>query len=162
MIKLKQITSTSTFLQGLLLQYLHEAVITIVCLQVSLPVSLHNNILHHLYKGIYTVVCLLLSLLTSLRSELLQSSLLVSLRSEILQSSLFVFLRSKYLQSPILAFLWNIFLQRLYKDIPMVTPIPSKPEIFIQGIHPKHEILLQNICKFTISSKQIKPEISKS
>ena len=36
------LTSTGTFLQGLFLQYLHETVITILCL-------------HHLYKGISMV-----------------------------------------------------------------------------------------------------------
>ena len=42
-------TSTlSTFLQGLFLQYLHKAVITILCLQPSLPVSAHEDILRHL------------------------------------------------------------------------------------------------------------------
>ena len=71
MINPNGITNTSTFLQGLFLQYLHEAVITIVYLQSSLPVSLHEDILRHLYEGISTVVCLLLSLLTFLRSEFL-------------------------------------------------------------------------------------------
>ena len=85
MIKLDGITSTRLFLQDFSLQYLHEAVIIIVCLQPSLPVSLQEGILWHLYKGISTVVYTLLSLLTSLRSEFLGSSLLVSLRSEILR-----------------------------------------------------------------------------
>ena len=69
MIKLNGITITNTFLQDLFIQYLHKAVILIVCLQRSLLVSLHNNILRHLYKDISTVVFLLSSLLTSLRSE---------------------------------------------------------------------------------------------
>ena len=153
MIKLNSITSTSTFLQGFFLHYLHKALITIVCLQPSLPVSLHKNILHHLYKGISTVVCLLMSILKSLRSEFLQSSLFVPLRSEILQSSLLASLWSTFLQSSLFASLWNIFLRRFYKDMLTVTPIPSKPEMSIQGIHPKLEILLQNIYEFMISSK---------
>ena len=77
------LTSTSTLLQGLFLQYLHEAVISILhlhrlykkistvvyllsLLQVSLRVSLREDILHHLYKGISTIVQLLLSLRVSL------------------------------------------------------------------------------------------------
>ena len=59
-------TSTSTFLQGLFLQYLHKTVITILSLQPSLPMSVHDNILRHLYKDIYTVVHLLSCLLASL------------------------------------------------------------------------------------------------
>ena len=157
-IKPNEITNTSTFLQGLLLQYIHKVVTNIVCLQPYLPVSLHEKNLCHLHKGISTIVCLLLFLLTSLRSEFLQLSLLVSLRSEILQLSLLTSLRSKFLRSSILASLWNIFLQRLYKDVPTVTLIPSKPEMFVQGIHSKPEILLQNIQEFTTLSKQVKPE----
>ena len=59
------LTSTSTLLQGLFLQYLHETIITILCLrrlyedistiiyllsslQVCLPVSLREDILRHL------------------------------------------------------------------------------------------------------------------
>ena len=84
MIKQTKITSTSTFLQGLFIQYLHKTVNTIVYLQPSVSVSLHDNILHHLYKGISMVVSLLSSLLTSLKSEFLRSSLLASLRSEFL------------------------------------------------------------------------------
>ena len=88
------------------------------------------------------------SLRTSLRSKFLRSSLLVSLRSGILQSSLLASLRSGTLQLSLLTSLpvclWNIFLQCLYKDIHTVTFIPSKPEIFIQGIHSKPEILIQN------------------
>ena len=69
MLKPTGITSTSIFLQGLFIQYLHNAVSNIVSLQPSLPVSLHDNILHHLYKSISMVVFLLSSLLTSLRSQ---------------------------------------------------------------------------------------------
>ena len=72
-------TSASTFIQGLFLQHLHKAVFTILCLQTSLPVSVHVDILRHLYKGISTIVHLLSPLLVSLRSEFLQSSLLKSL-----------------------------------------------------------------------------------
>ena len=44
----------------------------------------------------------------------------------------------------------------------MVTPTPSKPEMFVQGMHAKPEIPLQNIQEFTILSKQVKPKASKS
>ena len=163
MIKPNRITSTSIFLQGLFLQYLHKAKTNFVSIQSSLPVSLHDDILHHFYEGISMVVSLLSSLLSSLRSELLQTSLPASLRSKILQSSLRTYLQnkflqlyllvtlrsgvmrssllaslqSKFLQSSLLASLWNIILRRLYKDIPTVTPILSKLEIFIQGVHSK-------------------------
>ena len=80
------LTSTSTPLQGLFLQYLHKAVITILCLcrlykgisiivylssslRVSLQMSLHEDIIHHLYKGVSMIEHLLVSLLTSLQSE---------------------------------------------------------------------------------------------
>ena len=53
-----QLTSTSTRLQGLFLQYLHKAVISILCLR-------------HLYKGISTTIHLMLSLLTSLGCEVI-------------------------------------------------------------------------------------------
>ena len=74
------------------------------------------------------------SLLTSLRSGFLQSSLFVSLRSEFLQSSPHASLRSEFLQLSLLVSLWNIFLRRLYRDIYTVTSIPSKFEMFLQGI----------------------------
>ena len=74
--------------QGLSLQYLHKVIITILCLhylykntstvirilsllQVSLRMSLREDILHHLYKGIFKIMILLLSLHTSLQSEFL-------------------------------------------------------------------------------------------
>ena len=44
----------------------------------------------------------------------------------------------------------------------MVTSIPSKPEIFVQGIHSKPEMLLQNIQGFEIVPKQVKPKAPKS
>ena len=53
-------------------------------------------------------------------------------------------------------------LQCLYKDINTVTSIPSKPEMFAQGIHSKPEILLENNWEFMIVSKQVKPEAPKS
>ena len=56
--------------------------------QVSLQMSIREDILHHLYEGISTVILLLLFLPTFLQSKFLQPSLLVSLRSEIIQSSL--------------------------------------------------------------------------
>ena len=127
------LTSTSTLIQGLFLQYLHKVVITILCLRplyknistimyilslllVFLPVSLQKDILHHLYAGISTIVHLLLSVVsiyTSLRSEFLQSPLLVSLRSRILQLSLLTSLWLKFLLVSPLVFLWKIFLRRL-------------------------------------------------
>ena len=78
------ITNTSTPIQGLFLQYLHKVVITILCIQPSLPVSLLKNIIQNLYKGFSNVIYLLLSLLISLRDAFLHSFLLVSLRSEII------------------------------------------------------------------------------
>ena len=48
------------------------------------------------------------------------------------------------------------------KIIPMVTSILSKPKKILQGIQSKPEIPLQNIHEFTILSKQVKPEASKS
>ena len=82
------LTSTSTFLQGLILQYLYETIVTILCLcdfykdistvvyllfslQSALEVSLQENILHSIYEGISTTVLLQLSLLTSLRCKVL-------------------------------------------------------------------------------------------
>ena len=55
--------------------YLHEVVITILWLQLSLIVSVHKDIPHHLYKCISMVVHILSSLPASLRNEILQSSL---------------------------------------------------------------------------------------
>ena len=75
----------------------------------------------------------------------------MSLRSGILQSSLPTSLRNKFVLASPLASLWKIFLRRLYEDILTVTPIPSKPEIF-----------LQNIREFMITPKQVKPEAPKS
>ena len=63
MIKHTGITNTNIFLQGLLLQYLHKVVNTIVSLQPSLPVSLQDNILSHLYRYISSVMSLQSSLL---------------------------------------------------------------------------------------------------
>ena len=92
-------------LQGLFLQYLYKAVITILCLRclyentsnivhllpsirVSIRMSIREDILHHLYKRISMVIILLVSLCTSLLDEFLQPSLLMSLGSGVLQSSL--------------------------------------------------------------------------
>ena len=72
-------TITSTFLQCLFVQYLHEVVITILCLQPFIPMSVHEDTLRHLYEATYTIIHLLSSLLTSLRSEIPQPSLLTSL-----------------------------------------------------------------------------------
>ena len=133
----------------------------------SLQVSLHEDILQHLYKGISTTIHLISSLLTSLRCKVLQPSLHVSLRSKFLQSSLLAFLRDDDLQSSLLASLrsgtlqpslftsmWNILLQCLHKDNPTVTYTPSKPEVFVQGIYSKLEILLQNIQGFMSAPKK--------
>ena len=64
-------TNTSTRLQGLFLLYLQKAAITILCLQLSLTVSVRKDIQHNLYKGISTVVHLLLPLPASLRNGIL-------------------------------------------------------------------------------------------
>ena len=107
MIKPNGITNTSTFIQGLFMQYLHKAVINTVYLQQYLSVSLHEDLPGHLYKDISTVVSLMSSLLATLRSELLQPSLRTSLRSEYLQSSLCTSLSSESLQSSLLASQWS-------------------------------------------------------
>ena len=162
------LTSTSTFLQGLFLQYLHKAVITILCrcrlyegistvvylllsLQISLQVSIHEDILHYLYESISKIVHLLLFLLTSLRCEVIQTSLLVSLRSGILQSSLLTSLQSKFIFISLLVCLWKLFLRCLYKNISTITCIHSKPEI-----------LLQSIRGFMSTPKQVKSKAPKS
>ena len=120
------LTSTSIFVQGLFLQYLHKAVVTILCLchlykiylrlytYYCLYMSLHGDILSHLYKGISTHIHLLSSILTSLRCDVLQPSLCVSLQNKFLQLSLLVPLRSGIIQSSLLTsllrFLWNTIL----------------------------------------------------
>ena len=113
------ITSTSTSLQDLFLQYLHKTIMTILCLQTFLLVSLHEDILRYLYNGISTNVHLLLPILTSLRNEVLQPSLqnkflqlslLVSLRNRVLQSSLLMSLRSGILHQSLLTAIQNEFL----------------------------------------------------
>ena len=43
-----------------------------------------------------------------------------------------------------------------------ITSTPSKPEVFVQGIHSKPEILLQNFRGFMNAPKQAKPEAAKS
>ena len=111
MIKQTGITCTSTFLQGLFLQYIHKVVNTILFLQPPLPMLLHDNILRLLYRGISTVVTILSSLFASSRSEFLQTSLLTSLRSKFLQSSLLTSLRSEFLQSSLPTSLRSEFLQ---------------------------------------------------
>ena len=96
------------------------------------------------------------SLLTSLRSKFLPSSLLVSLRYGFLLLSLLVSLRCGFLQSSLLVSLqsifiltspltplWKTFLRRLYEDIPSVTPIPLKPEMFLQYIRRSVIILVE-------------------
>ena len=158
------LTSTGTSLQALFLQYLYKTVVTILCLR-------------DLYKGISTTIHLLLSLITSLRckvlqlslhaslqNKLLQSSLLmslqdndlqsyllVSLSSGFTQSSLLTSLRSKFVLTSPLVYLWKIFLQHLYKDIPTITRIHSKSEMF-----------LQYIWGFMRVTKQVKSETPKA
>ena len=127
---------------------------------------IHEDILHHLHDDTSTVVHVLSSLLMYLRNKILQSSLLMSLWSKLLQSFLLLSLRTGFLQSsPLtitsiqskpelgypLTFLRKLFLQHLYKDIPTITPIPSKPEI-----------LLQHIRGFRTTPIQVKPEMPKS
>ena len=83
MIKPTGIISTSIFLQGWFQQYLNKVVTTVVSLQFSLPVSLHNDILCHLYEGISTIESLLSSLLESVKSEFLLSSLLKYIEADV-------------------------------------------------------------------------------
>ena len=78
-------------------------------------------------------------------------SLLVSLRSVIIRSSLLVSLQNNFALISSLTSLWKIFLRRLYEDIPTVTPIPSKPEMFLQYIR-----------GFVIIPEQVKPESPES
>ena len=153
-------TSTSTFRQCLFIQYLHKVVITILCLQPFLQMYVHEDALRHLYEDPYTVIHLQSSLLTSLRSEFprlsllmslqnrfLQLSLLVSIRSIITRLSLLVSSRSNFALVCPLTSLWKIFRRRLYEDIPTVTPIPSKPKMFLQYIR-----------GFMITPEQVKSE----
>ena len=158
-------------------QCLHEVVITVLCLQPFLPMSVHKNNPHHLYEDIYTAIHILSYLLVSLRIEILQPSILMSLQSELLRLSLIVSLRSGILRSSLLVslqsgiirsspltflqsifilaspltFLRKMFLRRLYEDIPTVTIIPSKPGIFLQYIR-----------GFMITPEQVEPESPES
>ena len=65
------LTSTSTFVQGLFPQYLHKAIITILCL-------------HHLCKGISMFVYLLSSLQMSLRVSLHKMLYVISTKASLL------------------------------------------------------------------------------
>ena len=102
--------------QGLSLQYLHKAIITILCLhclyentsnvvhllssvRVPTQISIREDILHHLYKRISTVILVLVFLRISLLDKFIQPSLFMSLRSGMLQLSLLMSLRSGILQS---------------------------------------------------------------
>ena len=168
-------TSTGTSLQGLFLQYLYKTLITILCLcdlykristivylllslQLSLKVSLQENILCFIYKGISTTVYLLSSLLKSLRCKVLKSSLHVSLQDDDLQSSLLESVRNRIIQTSLLTSLWSkfvltsslvyllkIFLRHFYKDISTIT-----------RIHSNSEILLRYIRRFMCATKQVK------
>ena len=115
-----------------------------------------SSLQRHLYRCVLTIIS------TYISKEWISTifSTYIS-KGEILQSSLLASLQSKFLQSSLLTSLRNIFLQCLYKDIPIVTYIPSKPKIFLQDIHSKPEILLQSIWEFMILSKQVKPEVYK-
>ena len=93
--------------------YLQETISTILTLQGSLLVVIHEDILHHLQDNNSTVVHILPSLLMYLRNKVLQSSLLMSVRSKFLRSSLLAFLQYGFLLSS----LWNIFLRCLYVDV---------------------------------------------
>ena len=84
-----ELTNTRTHIQGLFLQYLCGAEISILCLR-------------HLYKRISTNEHLISSLLTSSRCEVIQPSLCVSLQSEILQSFLLAYPKSEHLQLSLL------------------------------------------------------------
>ena len=64
-------TSISTSLHGLLRMCLYEAVITILCLHLSLMIYMHKNISYNLYESIFTVVHLILSLPVSLWNGIL-------------------------------------------------------------------------------------------
>ena len=75
----------------------------------------------------------------------------MSLRNVIIRSSLLVSLQSNFALAYPLTSLWKIFLRRLYEDIPTVTPIPSKPEMFLQYIR-----------GFVIIPEQVKPESPES
>ena len=55
-VKYNGTTNTSKFLHGLFLMYLHEAVITTLCLHLYLTVYIYKNISYHLYKGISTII----------------------------------------------------------------------------------------------------------
>ena len=96
----------------LILRDLYKGISTVVyllfSLQLSLQVSLQENILCRIYIDISTTAHLLLSLLTPLQSKFV-------------------------LTSP-LAYLWKMFLRNLYEDIPTVTRIHSKSEILLQYI----------------------------
>ena len=134
--KYNETTNTSSFLQGLFLLYLHKTVITILCLQLSLTVSVHKDIRHHLYKGISTIVHLLSSLPESLRNGILQSSLLTSLQSKLLQSFLLVSLRNGILQSFLLASLQSGILQSsplisLQSNFILASPLISLWKMFL-------------------------------
>ena len=66
-----EITIIRTFLQGLFLQHLHQGVNTVLSLQLSLLVSLRDDILCHLYRGVYTVGSLQPSLPVSPQDDIL-------------------------------------------------------------------------------------------
>ena len=117
-----------TYLQSLFIQHLYKSVNIVLSLQLSIPVSLQDDILRHLCRDISTTMSLQSSLLASLRSGFLQSSLLASLRNGFLQRSLLMSLRSWILQPSLLTSLRNICLQCLYGCIYTVLSIQAKSE----------------------------------
>ena len=69
------------------------------------------------------------------------------MQNGIIRSSPLASLESKFVLASPLISLWKISLRRLYKDIPTVTPIPSKPGMFLQYIR-----------GFMTTLEQVKPE----
>ena len=114
-----------------------------MCLLPSLQVSLHENILRHLYGCVHTIVS------TYISKEWISMIISTCISKEWNYTIIITRISMEYIPT---TSLWRI---------PTVTPIPSKPEMFVQGIYSKPEILLQNIWKFKILSKEVKPESSK-
>ena len=103
-VKHNETTYTSTSLHGLFLMYLYEAIITILCLHLSLTVYINKNISYYLYEGISTVAHLLVSLPVSLWNGILRPSLFTSLQSK--------FLRNESIRSSLLTSLPSLLVVR--------------------------------------------------